>query len=117
LRIDLDRNLTITQKRLAYIKRLEGCGRKRRRQELYHRIFTAVIYTHRPVVLQFDLHHRLEDPVLHPFGLVRVAQPLNEIIIQFARGLRVGGFMEVRLVALFQMAVECKLGYWIVRSC
>jgi hypothetical protein len=31
---------------------------------MYRRIFTAVVNTHRPVILQFDLHHRLEDTVL-----------------------------------------------------
>ena len=76
---------------------------------MYRRIFIAVIDTHRPVVLQFYLHHCLEDAILDLIRHVGTAHFIVEIVVDLARSLGIGRVVEVGLIA-FHLAVESELG-------
>lgn len=76
---------------------------------MYRRVFTAVVDTHRPIVLQFNVHHCLEDAILDPVCNVGIAHLIVEMVIDSACCRGVGGIVEVGLVALFQLPVEREL--------
>ena len=76
---------------------------------MYRRIFTAVIYTHRPVVLQFDLHHGLEDTIFYPVWDVGFAHLVVEVIIDPPRCFWFGCVVKIRLVAFLHLGIEGEL--------
>lgn len=77
---------------------------------MYRRVFAAVVYTHRPVILEFNLHHRLEDTILDPVRLITIAHFRIEVVIKLACCIRASCIVEVGLVAFFHFAVEGELG-------
>jgi hypothetical protein len=106
LGIDLDRDLWnkgVSTDSIAAQKRSQ-------KGKMYRRIFTAVVDTHRPVVLQFDFHHRLEDAIFDLIRVVGTAHFVVEMIVDSARSLGIGRIVKVGLVA-FHLAVESELGH------
>lgn len=77
---------------------------------MYRRVFAAVVYTHRPVILEFNLHHRLEDTIFDPVRLIAIAHFSIEMIIELACCVWLGCIVEIGLVALLHFAVEGELG-------
>ena len=51
---------------------------------MYRRVLAAVVYTHRPIVLQFDLHHGLEDTILDPIWRIAFPHLIIEEVIDFS---------------------------------
>lgn len=105
LGIDLDRDLWSKQ------VSTDSTAAQKTSQEgkMYRRIFIAVIDTHRPVVLQFYLHHCLKDAILDLIRDVGTAHFIVEIVVHLARSLGIGRVVEVGLIA-FHLAVESELG-------
>lgn len=80
-----------------------------RKANIYRRVFTAVIDTHRPIVFELDVHHRLEHAVFDSLRNVRVSHFVVEMVVDLARSLSVGRIVEVGLVAFLHFAVEGEL--------
>lgn len=53
----------VTWKKDVNTKIHEG-GRRQERQRIYRRILTAVVNTHRPIILELNVHHGLEYTIL-----------------------------------------------------
>lgn len=76
------------------------------------RVFTAVISTHRSIIIQLNFHHSLKDAILHLFRGVQLAHSPVEVVVQFACSFHVSSTMEIRLVAFLYLAVKSELGDW-----
>lgn len=79
---------------------------------MYRRIFTAVVNTHRPVVLEFHLHHGLEHAILDPIRHIVLSHLVVEVVVELACCRWVGRIVEVGLVAFFHLAIQGELGDW-----
>lgn len=80
-----------------------------RKSQSYRSIRTAVINTHRSVVLQLDFHHRLEDAVFDPLGLVEVLHLGDKSVVEATSGLDIGCVVEIGFIAFFDVSVQCEL--------
>lgn len=67
-------------------------------------------FTYRSVILQFHLHHRLEDSILDSVGLVGLPHLVIEVFVQLSSRRRVRCFVEIWLVAFFHIAKQSELG-------
>lgn len=76
---------------------------------MYHCIITVVINTHRPIVDESNVHHRLEHAVLHFLRVVLILYLLEEVFVEFSRFLGVCRLVEIRFIAFFQASEEGEL--------
>jgi hypothetical protein len=79
---------------------------------MYRRIFTAVVDTHWSVVLQFDLHHGLEDAVFYAIRDIGFTHLVIKVIIDLSRWFWFGRIVEIRLVAFLHLGIEGELRNW-----
>lgn len=77
---------------------------------MYRRVLAAVVYTHRPIVLQFDLHHGLEDTILDSVWSIAFPHLIIEEVIDFACRFGTSCIMKVGFVSFLHFRVEGELG-------
>lgn len=77
---------------------------------MYRRVLAAVVYTHRPIVLQFDLHHGLEDTILDPIWRIAFPHLIIEEVIDFSCRFGASCIMKVGFVSFLHFCIECELG-------
>lgn len=77
---------------------------------MYRRVLAAVVHTHRPVVLQFDLHHGLEDTIFDPVWSITFPHLVIKEVIDSACSFRASCIMKVGFVAFLHFCIEGELG-------